>query len=144
MIASTKIASLVAITLASLTSVNGDFYLYDGAQTDSSGTIVTKARAVDDDARGNCDSIENSADFDGYDGESPYPWPVERFTTSDTLCGIALRFEKTGDNYNVFDDVQGNQVSTCVQGSGENVPCFWFFISGNYEEAYYCESDVCS
>jgi hypothetical protein len=145
MVAISRSLPLLATALASLVPViNASFYLYDGSLTDDTANVIFQAHAVEEANRGDCDGIDQSTDLNDYDGDYSYPWPAESFVTADPLCGISLRFEKTGDDYNVYDDAQGNQVSTCVKGSMDTTPCFWGVISGGFVESYYCESDVCS
>ena len=141
----TTFTAVLATAMATLpAAVMADFYLYDGYQTTPDGDDMIITRVTSQGDKGDCDGIDNTPELDGADGEYSYPWPEESFTSKDPLCDVTLRFEKDGDNYKAYDDATGEEVASCTEGSNETTPCFWGFISAEYNEAYYCESSVCA
>ena len=139
-----KLFTALAASLALVSPVFADFLLVGEVVSTENGPEDPNGKAVDSRVIGDCDAMDNSPDLDGADGNGQYPWPEEEFRTAEPLCGIALRFNKNGNDYNVFDDVTGDQVGTCGQGSGEIKFCFWGLVNAEYEYEYYCTSQVCT
>lgn len=134
----------VVAALAFASPVMADFFLYSGSMSDEFGTLPPEAKGVEAADRDNCNGIDSSPDLDGAEGDVSFPWPETTFKPEDVICGIALRFEKNGDNYDVFDDVTGDNVGSCTKGSEKITPCFFGAIAGDYIEDYSCASAVCA
>ena len=131
-----KTFSLITLLLSASATVLADFFLYDGAWVTESAEPTSLTRAVSSGDRDNCNGIDRSPAPDGAEGEWSYPWPEQSFTVS--LCNANLRFLKNGNDYNVYDNSNGNEVGHCSQGSSQIKSCFWGFISAQYNEAYKC------
>lgn len=112
------------------------FYLIDGAWVTESGDPHILTRAVKESDWPDCDPIDHSPELDGAEGDVGYPWPEDNFTVE--LCDKNLRFKKTGDDYDVYNDDSDKQIGVCTEGSGYVKSCFWGFISAQYAQSYKC------
>ncbi|KAH8172039.1 hypothetical protein LIA77_08807 [Sarocladium implicatum] len=134
---------LTALGLA--TTAVADFYLIGEVISHVEGVEDPAVKAVSVADRGSCDGIDNSPDIDGATGDNFFPYPEEEFRTATPLCGIALRFNKDGDNYKVVDDVTGDDAGYCTRGNDAEVKfCTWGLVSAEYVEDYFCQSWVCT